>query len=66
MPGRMILFGEDHLRRAIGEYLSHYKAERDHQGIGNELLGGAPPVGTGAIECAERLGGLLKFYRRAA
>ena len=62
----MILFGEAHLRRAVDEYLEHYNAERNHQGIGNELIGGRATVGTEPIECTERLGGLLKFYRRVA
>ncbi len=63
---RMIMFGEDHLRRVLDEYLAHYNHERNHQGIGNELVDARPAYGSGAIECTERLGGLLKFYRRAA
>ena len=64
---RMILFGEGHLRRAVGEYLAHYHGERNHQGIGNELISGRPTDHTlGKVECDERLGGLLRFYRRAA
>ena len=35
--GRMFLFGEGHLRRAIDQYLEHYHCERNHQGIGNVL-----------------------------
>jgi transposase InsO family protein len=35
---RMILFGEGHLRRTIAEFVAHYHAERNHQGIGNELI----------------------------
>jgi putative transposase len=63
---RVILFGEAHMRHVLAEYLTHYNAERNHQGIENELIDGRPPVGTGPIECTERLGGLLKYYRRAA
>jgi len=63
--GQMTLFGERHLRRVIDEYLVHFNHERNHQGIGNELINGQP-TGLGPIECTERLGGLLKFYRRAA
>jgi hypothetical protein len=62
----MILFGEGHLRRALDEYLVHYNAERNHQGIGNELIEGGAANDSGVIECTERLGGLLEFYRRAA
>ena len=32
---RMILFGEDALRIAVREFVSHYHSERHHQGIGN-------------------------------
>jgi putative transposase len=63
---RLILFGEAHLRRVIDEYLLHFNHERNHQGLGNELVDGRAVAGTGPIECSERLGGLLKFYRRAA
>ena len=63
---RMILFGEAHLRRTIDEFLVHYNHERNHQGIRNELIDATADVGVGQIECTERLGGLLKFYRRAA
>ena len=63
---RMILFGDDHLRRVLDEYLAYYNRERNHQGIGNELIDGSAVVGSGAVECTERLGGLLKYYRRAA
>jgi putative transposase len=63
---RMILFGEGHLRRAIDEYLVHYHGERNHQGLGNELIDGQPSVGTGAVGSTERLGGMLRYYHRAA
>ncbi|MFT5052155.1 MAG: putative transposase [Chlamydiales bacterium] len=63
---RMILFGEGHLRRVVDEYLVHFNHERNHQGIGNELIDGEVGVGTGSVECRERVGGLLKFYHRAA
>jgi len=33
---------------------------------GNELVDGRSVAGSGAVECTDRLGGLLKFYRRAA
>jgi len=63
---RMIFFGESSLRRAIGEYLMHYHAERAHQGLGNERVERTEHAGTGHVECHERLGGILKCYRRAA
>ena len=63
---RMIFFGEASLRRAIAEYTEHYHAERAHQGIGNERIERVGAVGDGEVVCGERLGGLLKCYRRAA
>jgi putative transposase len=60
---KVMLFGEAPLRRALGEYVEHYHAERTHQGKGNVLLFArdrdirrAPPV-----RCRERLGGLLRY-----
>jgi len=49
-----------------GPYLVHFNHERNHQGIGNELIEARTDAGVGEIECTERLGGLLTFYRRAA
>ena len=65
---RIVPLGEAHLRRSISEFARHYRFERNHQGLGNVLIEGAPaPANTnGRIERRERLGGLLNFYRRAA
>jgi transposase InsO family protein len=66
---RMILFGETALRHVLKEYAAHYHFERNHQGIGNNLIfsQAAPEKSSEqAIECRERLGGLLKFYHRRA
>jgi putative transposase len=63
--GKMIFFGERRLREAIGEYIEHYHAERAHQGLGNRRIERSS-VGDGEVICDERLGGLLKCYRRAA
>ena len=43
-------------------------AERNHQGRGNELIETPcdEPNINGPVECQERLGGVLKYYRRAA
>ncbi len=62
---RMLIFGERHLEYIIKEYMEHYNTERPHQGLDNEMIE-PPPEGTGEIICRERLGGLLKSYRRAA
>ena len=63
---RMIFFGEVSLRRAVSEYVAHYHEERAHQGIGNARIERADALREGGIVCDERLGGLLKCYRRAA
>ena len=65
---RLILFGESSLRRAIREWVAHYHTERNHQGVGNQLL---KPLSTVSlfdepIHCRERLGGMLNYYYREA
>lgn len=61
----MILFGEGHLRRAIEQYLAHYHAERNHQGLGNDLIDGEVRT-VGDVASRDRLGGMLRYYYRAA
>ena len=59
---RMILFGERSLRHVLKEYTTHYHLERNHQGIGNNLVIPSPEqeqCGKGKVECRERLGGLI-------
>jgi len=64
---RMIPLGERHLRHAIREYVAHYHHERNHQGLANELIVRvARPRAAGTVRRAQRLGGLLNFYHRAA
>jgi len=67
---KLILFGENSLRRVVSEFLEHFHQERNHQGMGNVLLfpvSAAREVAPAkAIRCRERLGGLLKYYSRAA
>lgn len=65
---RLILFTEAQLRRACSEYISHYHGERNHQGLDNRLIDNSRHAANddGPIVCTERLGGLLKYYRRAA
>jgi hypothetical protein len=68
---KLILFGEGPLSRTLAEFSMHYHGERNHQGKGNKLL--FPDAGNEktqqrghAVVCHQRLGGLLKFYARAA
>ena len=35
---RIVPLGEWHLRKALAEYVTHYHGERNHQGLGNELI----------------------------
>jgi putative transposase len=64
---RLILFGERRLFRALDEFVAHYHGERNHQGLGNELITSAPAVAGGTrVRWRDRLGGLLRYYHRAA
>jgi len=65
---QFILFGETSLRRVVREYLEHYHAERNHQGIGNVIPfpDGRLESQEGPVVKEERLGGLLSFYYRRA
>jgi len=65
---RMVFFGEKSLHAATLSYIAHYHAERNHQGVGNQLLIPDNEVNrtVGEIECRERLGGLLRYYYRKA
>ena len=67
---KLILFGESSLKRALQQYEVHYHEERNHQGQENQLLFPRQTqpacVGQGAVQCQERLGGLLNYYYREA
>ena len=69
---KLILFGERQLSRALDEFCAHYHGERNHQGKGkgNKLLfpdaGDEPKPRGHPVVCRQRLGGLLKYYGRAA
>ena len=65
-----IVFGEKHLRYLIDQYLIYYRTLRPHQSKDNLPLTGtvlkeASPLRAEDLVCEERLGGLLKHYRRA-
>lgn len=65
---QFILSGENSLRHVLREYLAHYHAERNHQGIGNGIPFPDDRLEnqTGPIQKRERLGGLLNFHHREA
>src|ERR671918_473186 len=63
---RLILIGERRLLHVLKEFVVHYHEERNHQGLGNDLIAPAPRPGGGAgIRCRDRLGGLLRYYYQA-
>ncbi len=65
---RMILFGDDALRKAVHEFVAHYHQERNHQGLANRLI--SPEAShlakAGVVHRRQRLGGMLNYYYRAA
>ena len=68
-----IVFGEDHLRFLLKEWLTYYHKFRPHQGLGNVPISGIPrgterPVDfqPDDIVCHDRLGGSLKHYEQKA
>jgi putative transposase len=63
---RMIFFGTASLDRALAAYEAHYLEERNHQGIGNELIDPVLGDAEGIVARRERLGGLLNYYYRRA
>jgi len=65
---RMIFFRDQSLQKATREFAAHYHRERNHQRNDNRLIesNGREEPNHGEVRCVERLGGLLRFYRRAA
>ena len=65
---RMIFFGEASLRKGIREFVLHYHRERNHQGLGNQLIipDPSPVAHGGRLRRRERLGGMLNYYYRQA
>jgi hypothetical protein len=57
---RMIFLGRNSLAKAVREYVQHDRAERNHQGLCNELIVPSDHVDAvaGKIACRERLGGM--------
>src|SRR5262249_50024358 len=63
---QIMFFGEDMLRNAIREFVTHYQFERNHQGLENRLLVPSEITinATAIVQKRERLGGLLNYYYR--
>jgi hypothetical protein len=65
---RVILFGETSLHKRIQEFVAHYHGERNHQGLGNQLIipDESHDGNRGAVRRRERLGSMLNYYYRVA
>jgi transposase InsO family protein len=65
---QMIVIGEAALRMVIQSYLVHDHHDRNHQGLGNQLIIAAPGMEhqRGLVVRRERLGGLLSYDHREA
>jgi putative transposase len=65
---QMVVIGEGSLRSVIRSYLTHYHHERNHQGLGNQLIVPESSMEDqrGLVVRRERLGGLLSYYHREA
>ena len=68
-----LVFGEQHLRHLLREWLIYYHEFRPHQGLGNVPISSVGSTSEDAVEfrrgdivCHEQLGGLLKHYERMA
>ena len=65
---RMVLIGESSVHRATSEFVLHYHAERNHQGLRNKII--RPEFAlfpsTDTLKRRKRLGGLLNYYYWAA
>jgi transposase InsO family protein len=65
---QMVMLGERSLHHVISQYLAHYHAERNHQGLANQLIAPESNLGShsGPVRRRDRLGGLLRYYYRDA
>ena len=69
----LLLFGEEHLRRALGEYVAYFNQARPHQGRDQRVPVPSDPSAPaparsdpGGVIAIPVLGGLHHAYRRAA
>ena len=61
---QILILGERSLSYVIRQYLVHYHAERNHQGLDNQLIAPASDSGSHSdqVRRRARLGGLLSYY----
>ena len=65
---KLIRLGDRHIQRVLSNYAAHYNQDRPHQSLDSNLIqprSGDPPT-EGEIVVDERIGGLLRSYRRSA
>jgi transposase InsO family protein len=63
---KVVPLGVPHLREVLHQYVAHYHAERNHQGLANALIENDKSATTGRIARRKRIGGVLNFYYRTA
>jgi len=61
---RMILTSQAQLEYVLREFLEYYHHERPHEGLDGRMIDPHPQDESGEVLRFERLGGLLKSYRR--
>jgi transposase InsO family protein len=61
---KLILTSEEQLWHVVNEYILYYNHERPHQGLGGGFIDPWPQDEDGEVVEFQRLGGLLKSYRR--
>jgi hypothetical protein len=68
MQSELQPFGEESLRTAIQNFITHYHTERNHQGLANRLIRPEPGhlASAGVVYRRQRLGGKLNYQYRAA
>jgi len=65
---RRLIARKSSLHRAVSQFVLHYHAERNHQGLENKIIRPEFPAfpSAGDVCCRKRLGGLLRYYYREA
>ncbi|MFI4912337.1 MAG: integrase core domain-containing protein [Sedimentisphaeraceae bacterium JB056] len=61
---KMVLTSQKQLEYVIEQFMEHYHHERPHLGLGGKIIAPLPQDKYGEIVEFQRLGGLLKSYRR--
>jgi hypothetical protein len=65
---RLICSARSPIVKPSTSFLEHYHGERNHQGLGNQIIDPGAEIGwtEGNVTARERLGGMLRCYYRAA